>query len=204
MSLRAIRWVARLAMTLCPLPAAGGLASGQDSPRDARLDRLPVSVSLPVLVGWAEGSRGLGLTTGVSLSVRTSATAAAGITIRSWLGDVGAQPCSLGGDCFWQQETTGLAFLAHADLYPFRKRLLFFRAAGGISWLREREAQGTVIHEARSWPFTLLAAVGWDARLTNHVYATPLLELLATARHEPAPRSSPPWFVQTGVALTVR
>src|SRR5256886_16874610 len=98
-------------MSLCPHPAAGGLASAQDSPRDARLDRLPVSVSLPVLVGWAEGSRGLGLTTGVSLSVRTSATAAAGITIRPWLGDVGGQPCCPGGGWLLQHETTGLAFL---------------------------------------------------------------------------------------------
>src|SRR2546430_10661874 len=119
-------------MSLCPHPAAGGLASAQDSPPDAGLDRLPVSVSLPVLVGWAEGSRGLGLTTGVSLSVRTSATAAAGITIRSWLGDVGGQPCSLGGDCFWQQGTTGLAFLGPPELDPFRQRLSFFPPTRGI------------------------------------------------------------------------
>jgi hypothetical protein len=194
-----------LAMVLFHFLASSAIASGQDVARDARLDRLPVSVSLPVFLAWAKGTRHPAVNSGVTLSTQISASAAAGITLRSWYGNAGSQEsCALDGDCLWEQETTALAILAGAEIYPLPNRLLSLRAAAGISWLREREALGNVIHEARSWPLTLLTGVGWDLRVREHLFATPLLELLHTARHEPAPRTSPRWIVQAGMALTVR
>ena len=190
---------------LLHLVASGAVASAQDTPRDSRLNRLPLSVSLPVFLAWAQGTRHLALTSGVTLSTQISASLAAGIALRSWYGNAGGQEsCPLDGDCFWEQETTALALLAHTELYPLTNRLLSFRAAAGISWLREREAVGSVIHESRSWPLTLLTAVGWDLRVREHLFVTPLVELLYTGRHEPADRTSPRWIAQAGVALTVR
>jgi hypothetical protein len=193
-----------LATVLLHLLARSAGASAQDGPRDARLYRLPISVSLPVFVAWAEGARTMGVTSGVSLSTHISAPLALGISFRGWSGQVSDQSCSLTGDCTWQQQTLALSLLAHTEVYPLQGRLVFFRGAAGISWLREQEAQGSVIHESRVWPFTVCGAVGWDAHVTNHVFATPLLELLATTRGRVAPRTSPRWFVQAGVGLTVR
>ena len=194
----------RLATVLLPFLASSAAASAQSGPRDARLDRLPLSVSLPVFVAWAEGIRAMGVTSGVSLSTQISAPWALGISLRGWSGQVSGQSCSLSGDCLWQQQTLALSLLAHTEIYPLQGRLLFFRGAAGISWLREQEAQGSVIHESRFWPFTMSGAVGWDVHVINHVFATPLLELLPTTRGPAAPRTSPQWFVQAGVGVTVR
>jgi len=193
------------AITLVQVLAVSAIASAQDAPRDARRERLPISVSLPVFFAWARDVRTLGVTSGVTLSTQVSAPLAAGISLRAWQGFESGRSCGIfDGDCFWQQETAALALLSHADFYPLRARLLFFRAALGISWLREQEVLGSTIHESRSWPLTVLTGVGWDLRIRQHLFVTPLIELLANARHEPAPRTSPKWFVQTGVALTVR
>ncbi|PYU02208.1 MAG: hypothetical protein DMG34_16860 [Acidobacteria bacterium] len=194
-----------LALVLFYTLASNASASAQDAAHDSRLDRLPVSVSLPVFLAWAKGTRHPAVNSGVTLSTQVSALMAVGITLRSWYGNAGnQQSCALDGDCFWEHETTALAMLIGAESYPLPNRLLSVRAAAGISWLREREAVGSVIHEARSWPLTVLTGVGWDLRVRQHLYATPLVELLHTARREPAPRTSPRWIVQVGAALTVR
>ena len=182
------------------------LATAQQTSSDPRVDRLPVSVSFPVVLAWADEARNLvvGLS-GVTLSTRISAPMTTGVTLRSWRGYDGPESCPFKRDaCRLARETTALALVAHLEFYPSRNRLVFLRGGAGVSWLREQVALDSLIHESRSWPLTLLATVGWDFRLTEHVFATPLLEVIRTAGRERAPRTGAGWIVQAGAALTVR
>ena len=201
-----IYWATPMAAALFQLLALSALVSAQQTSSDARGERLPVSVSLPLLVGWAESARYLAVGfSGVTLSTQLSPPLSAGLTVRGWYGSFGPESCTpTQKNCTIEHETTSLAFLAHLEFYPLHDRLFFVRAAAGISWLRDQQAVGTVIDESRSWPLTALAGAGWDLRVKDHVFATPLLEVLGTVRGEPVPRSSPGLIVFVGVALTIR
>src|SRR2546425_13238015 len=86
-----MRCQSSLAMVLFHLLASNAVASAQDAAQDARLVRLPVSVSLPLFVAWAKGTSHLALNSGVTLSAQISGLIAAGITLRSWYGNAGSQ-----------------------------------------------------------------------------------------------------------------
>ena len=181
-------------------------AAAQRATADGPVDRLPVSVSLPLVIGWAESAPhpGFGFS-GVTVSAHVSPTANAGISVRHWYGYVSREPCGLTrSECAIGQQTTSLALLAHGEVYPLHEGLFFVRVAAGISWIREQHAADSVIHESRSWPLTVLTATGWDIRVRGHFFATPLVEVLFTSRAEPALRTSPRWITFAGVAVTIR
>ena len=191
---------------LFQLFAPSAPASAQKATADGPVDRLPVSTSLPLVIGWAESAPhpGFGFS-GVTLSARVSPTANAGISVRHWYGYVSRESCGLNrSECAIEQQTTSLALLAHGEFYPLHDGLFFVRVAAGVSWLREQHAADSLIHESRSWPLTILTAAGWDIRVKGHFFATPLVEVLATSRTEPAPRTSPRWITFAGVAVTMR
>src|SRR5205823_772638 len=145
-------------------------ASAQRTASDVRADRLPVSVSLPFVVGWAALAPHLGFGfSGVTLSAQVSAAANAGVTVRQWYSYLSRESCGLNqSECALEQQTTSLALLAHVEFYPLHDALFFVRAAAGTSWLREQHAADSVIHESRSWPLTVLTAAGWDIRVKGH------------------------------------
>src|SRR2546423_630048 len=97
------------------------------------VDRLPVSVSLPLVIGWAESAPhpGFGFS-GVTVSAHVSPTANAGISVRHWYGYVSREPCGLTrSECAIGQQTTSLALLAHGEVYPLHEGLFFVRVAAG-------------------------------------------------------------------------
>ncbi len=181
-------------------------ASAQQVGSDRRVDGLPVSFSVPLVLAWTDRFPRLAAGfSGLSLSTRVSPPVTTGLTLRVWNGYTGPESCTFRQTaCFAEDETTVLAILAHLEFYPSPRRLIFIRGAAGVSWLREQEAVGNLIRDSRSWPFTMLAGLGWDLCLKRHLFATPLLEVLRTFLHDPAPASSARWMVQVGVALTVR
>ena len=195
-----------LAVALFQLFPPSARASAQRTASDVRADRLPVSVSLPLVVGWAALAPHLGFGfSGVTLSAQVSAAANAGVTVRQWYSYLSRESCGLNqSECALEQQTTSLALLAHVEFYPLHDALFFVRAAAGTSWLREQHAADSVIHESRSWPLTVLTAAGWDIRVKGHAFATPLVEVLATSRGEPALRTSPRWITFAGLAVTIR
>src|SRR2546421_12821950 len=68
-------------------------AAAQRATAAGPVDRLPVSVSLPLVIGWAESAPhpGFGFS-GVTVSAHVSPTANAGISVRPWDGYARRQP----------------------------------------------------------------------------------------------------------------
>jgi hypothetical protein len=65
-----------LAVALFQLFGPNAPASAQRTASDVRVDRLPVSVSLPLVIGWAESAPHLGFGfSGVTLSAQVSPAA---------------------------------------------------------------------------------------------------------------------------------
>src|SRR5256885_12490685 len=115
-------------------------AAAQRATADRPVDRLPVSVSLPLVIGWAESAPhpGFGFS-GVTVSAHVSPTANAGISVRHWYGYVSRERCGLTrSECAIGQQTTSLALLAHGEVYPLHEGLFFVRVAAGINSGPER------------------------------------------------------------------
>src|SRR2546430_11022175 len=130
--------------------------AAQRTTADSPMDRLPVSVSLPLVIGWAESAPhpGFGFS-GVTVSAHVSPTANAGISVRHWYGYVSREPCGLTrSECAIGQQTTSLALLAHGEFYPLHGGLFFVRVAAGVSGVPEQNAPHTAIPETPTWPLT--------------------------------------------------
>src|SRR2546430_16782364 len=137
--------------------------AAQRTTADSPMDRLPVSVSLPLVIGWAESAPhpGFGFS-GVTVSAHVSPTANAGISVRHWYGYVSREPCGLTrSECAIGQQTTSLALLAHGEFYPLHGGLFFVRVAAGVSRRPGPNAPALGIYQSPSRAPTLLPATGW-------------------------------------------
>jgi len=193
------RW---LGSSLCVL----AVTSPALAQRDGRSDKLPISVSVPIVVGWSDKIDGMGSgLSGLTLATPVSAAVSVGVTLREWNISLGPQPCTaVGRSCVVEEQTSARAALADIDVYPWHKPLVFMRGAIGVSWMREQSAFDDLIYESHSWPLTLLAGVGCDLRLHRHLFTTPLIEALWTARDGATSRTRATWLVFAGLALTLR
>ena len=183
-----------------------GTEAGEESiPEISQTVELPISARFPILLTWCSDARAPGISGGATGTVRLSRRLGVGVSIRSWGAQCSPEECDiLASECWVVHQTYAIANLAHVEVCPLGTHRVFVTAGGGVSFVREQHGSRYMIRERRSWLGTLMIGIGWDLRLGNHVYLSPLMEYLRVFRDEGAACTTKADRLSAGLAFTIR
>jgi hypothetical protein len=194
---------ATLMVTLFLLTRTASAASFEAA-EEGRQSDLPVTITVPGMIYWTSGVHGIGFAPGLSGTVRLTRSVGVGLSLRLWPFQSHAEWRPSGYDESYHYRTLAISYLPHFQWYPFVDRFIFFRFGVGVSFISENVGFSTLVLENRFWPVTFFTGIGYDLRIRDHLFITPMFEFIGTEGEISNRADVPWWWTDVGLGITVR